>query len=96
MIHWGLTAADQSVSNPAFIELWDDGTPTPPTVNLPPSGAQYNDPHGYGREDPGLVVQIYDFTSTGLVPDVCGEGPCIGVPGRCVPDHAARRWRRDR
>ena len=81
-VQWGLTKANQSVSNPAFIELWDYGTPTPPTVNLPPSGAQYgNDPHGYGRQDPGLITQIYDFMSTGLVPDVCGSGPCIGVPG---------------
>ena len=81
-MQWGLSAANQSVSNPAFIELWDYGTPTPPTDNLPPAGAQYgNDPHGYGRQSPGLINQIYDFMSTGLVPNVCGTGPCIGVPG---------------
>jgi len=81
-MQWGLSAANQAVSNPAFIELWDYGTPTPPTVNLSPSGPQYgNDPHGYGRQSPGLISQIYDFMSTGLVPNVCGTGPCIGVPG---------------
>jgi hypothetical protein len=81
-IQWGLTAANQSVSNPAFVELWDYGTPTPPTVDLPPSGTAYgSDPHGFGRQDPGLIVQIHDFMSTGLVPDVCSGGPCIGVPG---------------
>ena len=81
-MQWGLTAANQSVANPAFLELWDYGTPTPPTVDLPPSGSQYGaDPHGYGREDPGLIGQIYDFMDTGLVPNVCGTGPCIGVPG---------------
>jgi hypothetical protein len=81
-LQWGLSAANQAVANPAFIELWDYGTPTPPTVNLAPSGSQYgNDPHGYGRESPGLITQIYDFMSTGLVPNVCGTGPCVGVPG---------------
>jgi hypothetical protein len=82
VMQWGLSAANQAVKNPAFLELWDYGTPTPPTVDLPPSGSQYgSDPHGYGRQDPGLIVQIYDFMSTGLVPNVCGTGPCIGVPG---------------
>jgi hypothetical protein len=81
-IQWGLSKANQSKSNPAFVELWDYGTPTPPTVNLAPSGSQYgNDPHGYGRQDPGLINQIRDFMATGLVPNVCGSGPCIGVPG---------------
>jgi hypothetical protein len=81
-VQWGLNAANQSVANRAFIELWDYGTPTPPTVDLAPSGSQYGaDPHGFGRQDPGLITQIYDFLSTGLVPNVCGTGPCIGVPG---------------
>lgn len=83
VMQWGLSAANQSKKNPAFLELWDYGTPTPPTVNLPPSGSQYgNDPHGYGRQDPGLVsTQIYDFMLDGLVPNICGTTPCIGVPG---------------
>lgn len=82
VFQWGLKAANQTKVNQAFIELWDYGTPTPPTVNLPPSGSQYgNDPHGYGREDPGLIVQIYDFMVHGTEPNVCGTGPCVGVPG---------------
>ena len=81
-MQWGLSAADQTKANPAFVELWDYGTPTPPTVDLPPSGAQYgNDPHGYGRQDPGLIGQLYTFLSTGIATNICGDGPCIGVPG---------------
>ncbi len=81
-IQWGLSKANQAIQNKAFVELWDYGTPTPPTVNLPPAGSQYgSDPHGYGREDPGLIGQIYDFMATGLVHNICGTGPCIGVPG---------------
>jgi hypothetical protein len=81
-IQWGLRKANQAKSNPAFIELWDYGTPTPPTDNLSPAGPAYgNDPHGYGRQDPGLITQIRDFMATGFVPNVCGTGPCIGVPG---------------
>ncbi len=81
-VQWGLTAANQTKANPAFVELWDYGTPTPPTVNLAPSGSQYgSDPHGYGRRDPGLITQIYSFMSTGIVPNVCGTTACIGVPG---------------
>jgi hypothetical protein len=81
-MQWGLSAANQAISNPAFIELWDYGTPTPPTVNLSPSGSQYgNDPHGYGRQTPGIIIQIHTFMATGFVPQECGTGPCIGVPG---------------
>jgi len=81
-IQWGFTAANQAVSNKAFIELWDYGTPTPPVDNEAPSGSQYgNDPHGYGRRSVGLIEQIYGFMSTGLETNVCGTTACIGVPG---------------
>jgi hypothetical protein len=81
-MQWGFSTANQAKSNPAFIELWDYGTPTPPTNNLSPSGPQYgNDPHGYGRQSPGLITQIHAFMATGFVPNECGTGPCIGVPG---------------
>ena len=82
VMQWGLSKANQAVANPAFLELFDYGTPTPPTVDLAPSGSSYgNDPHGYGRRTPGLITQIYDFMITGKVPNICGTGPCIGVPG---------------
>jgi hypothetical protein len=81
-MQWGLKAANQAIANPAFLELWNYGTPTPPTVNLSPSASQYgNDPHGYGRRDPGLIGQIYAFMLNGHVPNICGTGSCIGVPG---------------
>jgi hypothetical protein len=81
-VQWGLTAANQSIAHPAFVELWDYGTPTPPTVNLPPNGSQFgNDPHGYGRQTPGLIAQIYSFLTTGIVPNICGSTSCVGVAG---------------
>ena len=81
-MQWGLSAADQTKRNQAFLELWDYGTPTPPTVDLPPAGPAYgSDPHGYGRRTPGLVGQIYTFATTGYVPDICGGAACVGVPG---------------
>lgn len=81
-IQWGMKSADQTVANPAFIELWDYGTPTPPAGNLAPSGSQFgSDPHGYGRQSVGLIDQIANFIGTGYVQDVCNAGPCIGVPG---------------
>ena len=81
-MQWGLSAADQTKKNQAFIELWDYGTPTPPTVDLPPAGSAYgSDPHGYGRQTPGLIGQIYTFATTGYVPDICGGAACVGVPG---------------
>jgi hypothetical protein len=61
--------------------LWDYGTPTPPTVNLAPSGPAYGqDPHGFGRETPGLIDQIKGFFQTGYLTDIC-HGACVGVPG---------------
>lgn len=81
-VQWGLPAADQTKQNKAFVELWDYGTPTPPTVNLAPDASQYgSDPHGFGRRTPGLVGQIYTFATSGYVPDICGGAACVGVPG---------------
>jgi len=82
-VQWGFTAVNPAIANPAFIELWDFGTPTPPTVDLAPSSSLLygNDPHDYGRADPNHVLQIRTFMVTGLIPNVCGTGPCEEIPG---------------
>jgi hypothetical protein len=75
-----LGALDYSKKVTAAGILWDYGTPTPPTVNLPPAGSAYGqDPHGFGRETPGLVDQIKNFFQTGYLSDIC-HGACVGVP----------------
>ena len=56
---WGLNKFTQTKPVPAGLVLWDYGTPTPPTVNLPPNGSQYgSDPHGDGRGNALLLDQI--------------------------------------
>ena len=88
-VQWGLANHTYSASTQvkALVELWDYGTPTPPTDNHAPDGSQYgSDPHGYGRRTPGLIDQIKGFQVTGLVSDICLNGStptaCVGVPGR--------------
>ena len=70
----------------ALVELWDYGTPTPPTDNHAPNGSAYgSDPHGYGRRTPGLIDQIRSFQVSGIITDICVSSgtptACIGVPG---------------
>jgi hypothetical protein len=88
-VQWGLANHTYSGTTQvkALVELWDYGTPTPPTDNHAPDGSQYgSDPHGYGRRTPGLIDQIKSFQVTGLITDICLDGStptaCVGVPGR--------------
>jgi len=61
----------------AGLVLWDDGTPTPPTTDVPPNGPAYGaDPHGDGRGNASLITQISTFPTTGVIPDVCGGMAC--------------------
>lgn len=87
-VQWGIPNHTYSPTTQvkALDELWDYGTPTPPTVNLAPDTSAYgNDPHGYGRRTPGLIDQIRSFQVTGLIADICLSGStrtaCVGVPG---------------
>ena len=59
----------------AFV-VWDSGTPTPPTGNVPPTAG--SDPHGRPRSTPAARVQKAQFLSpAGGVIDVCGGNPCL-------------------
>ncbi len=74
---WGLSKLDQTKPAPAGVVLWDYGTPTPPTVNHAPDGAQYGqDPHGFGRGNTYLMTQITTFMATGIIPNLCGNAAC--------------------
>jgi hypothetical protein len=83
VMHWGITAADQTKVNKATLVLWDYGTPTPPTDNRAPVNTSIygNDPHGYGRRTDALLSQVTTFMKTGLVPDLCNAAACQGIPG---------------
>jgi hypothetical protein len=73
----GLNPFTQTKPVPAGLVLWDYGTPTPPTVNLPPDGSQYgSDPHGDGRGNALLLDQITSFMTTGVIPNECGNAAC--------------------
>ena len=56
--------------------VWDSGTPTPPTADVPPTAG--SDPHGRPRSTPSARVQKSQFLSpAGGVIDVCGGVPCL-------------------
>ncbi len=74
---WGLSPLNQTKAAQAGLVLWDYGTPTPPTVNVPPDGSQYGaDPHGFGRGNTYLITQLSTFLRTGVIPNLCGSAAC--------------------
>jgi hypothetical protein len=59
--------------------VWDFGTPAPPTANTPPREGE--DPHGKLTDVPAALALVAAFVQPdGVIPDVCGGGPCTG-PG---------------
>ncbi len=59
--------------------VWDAGTPTPPTANVPPSSPVYgDDPHGKPRATLAARLQKSEFLqANGAVVDVCSGAPCL-------------------
>jgi len=59
--------------------VWDAGTPTPPTTNVPPFSPAYgDDPHGKPRATVAARLQKSEFLkSNGAVVDVCSGAPCL-------------------
>lgn len=56
--------------------VWDSGTPTPPTQNIP--NAAGSDPHGRPRAQASARQQKSEFLkTTGSVIDVCSGVPCL-------------------
>lgn len=77
MPHWGIEPWDPAAPTNGVVVLWDFGTPSPPTVNLPPSEPEYGeDPHGAGSDEPMVLTQALTFLFTGELTDPCNAGPC--------------------
>ena len=73
---WGIDRITSSPFSGSALVEWDFplATGAPPIVNLP--NRVGTDPHGLGGREPRLGIQVAYFFE-GVLPDVCGGGPCI-------------------
>jgi hypothetical protein len=76
---WGIVPYDPTNPSKALLEVWDYGTPAPPTVNLAPTEPEYGqDPHGAGSQEPRVLQQAFTFLLTGeFAMSFCGDEPCV-------------------
>ena len=76
--YWGIPAIDADPFAGSAMVIWDSGTATPPTDNVPPREGQ--DPHETPRRDPKAKLQKSEFLKTGgAIIDVCEGVPCTAV-----------------
>jgi hypothetical protein len=75
---WDIPAVSAFPFGGSVLVMWDYGTPTPPTGNLPPRPPTYGtDPHGKGASEPRVGQQVSDFLrSDGFFADLCLGLPC--------------------
>lgn len=75
---WGISSIPVLPFGGSVLELWDFGTPAPPTASLPPEPPQYgSDPHGAARNVPAVQAMVSQFLQQpGSFVDVCGTDPC--------------------
>jgi hypothetical protein len=75
---WGIPAVPSNPFGGSVLELWDFGTPAPPTASVPPESPQYgSDPHGAARNVPAVQNQVSAFLQpNGTFVDVCGTAAC--------------------
>lgn len=75
--YFGIPAIPSYPFDGSALIIWDSGSPTPPTSNIPPTAGA--DPHSHPRSSVVARQQMSDFLTTGgAVTDVC-----VGIP--CVP-----------
>ncbi|NUR87768.1 MAG: hypothetical protein HOY71_27100 [Nonomuraea sp.] len=75
---WGIREIRGRAWPGSAMVVWDGGTPAPPLTNTPPT--QGADPHEDPRRTPAAQLQKAVFLKTGVVVDVCEEGPCASAP----------------
>lgn len=75
---WNIPPVPSSPFAGSVVELWDFGTPAPPTLSLPPESPQYgSDPHGAARNVAAVRDQVSQFLQPGGTwVNVCGADPC--------------------
>ncbi len=75
---WGIPAVPSNPFGGSVLELWDFGTPAPPTDSVPPESPQYgSDPHGAARNVAAVRDQVSQFLQVnGMFVDECGTDPC--------------------
>jgi hypothetical protein len=83
-LHPGLPAIPSLPFDGSALVVWDSGTPTPPTNNVPPRDGF--DSHEHPRNDPDARIQKSHFLSpTSRVVDVCEGAPCLVQQCGAVP-----------
>jgi len=65
-------------SGGSYLVVWDFGTPTPPTGNVPNRAG--DDPHGKGRDQLEVLTVALSFLEQGTLVDTCAGGPCQTLP----------------
>ena len=78
---WGIhtvDAAELPDSGRSYLVVWDFGTPTPPTGNVPNRAG--DDPHGKGRDQLEVLTAALTFLEQGTLVDTCAGGPCQTLP----------------
>ena len=70
---WGIDPIELP-SDGSGLVMWDFGTPTPPTENLPNRGG--DDPHGKLSDVPEALALVLSFVQDATIIDVCGGDPC--------------------
>jgi hypothetical protein len=71
---WGIEPIESLPSDESGLVVWDFGTPTPPTDNVPNRAG--DDPHGKLSNVPEALALVLSFVTEGQITDVCGAGPC--------------------
>jgi hypothetical protein len=75
---YGIPRISSFPFNGSAYVVWDSGTPTPPTANVPPRPPTYGgDPHSHPRNTAIARLQKSEFLKVnGSVIDTCGPTPC--------------------
>ncbi len=71
---WGIDELPSLPHEGSGLVVWDFGTPTPPTENVPNRGG--DDPHGKLSDVPEALALVLAFATEGQITDVCGGEPC--------------------
>ena len=73
----GIPPIQQTPHRGSVLQIWDFGTPAPPSDNEPPRAG--SDPHGALATEPRALTIVDNFLNKrGEFVDACGRAPCVG------------------